>query len=188
MTSRNRTEQEQERRINRKRGTARCRTLFPRDQRVTDHGRVVLITHRSLVQIQPPQPGKAPGKSEPSGGFVFLLTIAPSGAHPASQGLAGVDRGDHVLVLARQVLHCRLRWSPSQRQQFGPSGGTRGRADRSQRCPHRGMKTSRRMGTPSAVTLTRLAFIRSHPVAASETSPPPPPPPTSRSPADPRRV
>src|SRR6266705_579419 len=56
ITSRNRTEQEQERRINRKRGTACCRTLFPQDQRVTGHGRVVLITQRSLVQIQPPQP------------------------------------------------------------------------------------------------------------------------------------
>src|SRR3989442_14577577 len=43
-TSRNRTKQEQERRINRKRGTAHCRTLFPQDQRVPGHGRVVLIT------------------------------------------------------------------------------------------------------------------------------------------------
>src|SRR5881409_2400279 len=58
ITSRNRTKQEQERRINRKRGTACCRTLFAQDQRVTDHGRVVLITQRSLVQIQPPQPLK----------------------------------------------------------------------------------------------------------------------------------
>src|SRR5437867_10715342 len=57
-TSRNRTNQDQERRINRKRGTACCRTLFPQDQRVTGHGRVVLITQRSLVQIQPPQPLK----------------------------------------------------------------------------------------------------------------------------------
>src|SRR3989441_1658908 len=56
ITSRNRTKQEQVRRINRKRGTADCRTLFPRDQRVTGHGRLVLITQRSLVQIQPPQP------------------------------------------------------------------------------------------------------------------------------------
>src|SRR5438034_8486095 len=47
ITSRNRTKQEQERRINRKRGTACCRTLFAQDQRVTDHGRVVLITQRS---------------------------------------------------------------------------------------------------------------------------------------------
>src|SRR5439155_11430565 len=61
VTSRNRTKQEQERRINRKRGTACCRTLFPQDQRVTGHGRVVLITQRSLVQIQPPQPRRSRG-------------------------------------------------------------------------------------------------------------------------------
>src|SRR5438552_17494428 len=42
ITSRNRAKQEQERRINRKHGTACCRTLFPQDQRVTGHGRVVL--------------------------------------------------------------------------------------------------------------------------------------------------
>src|SRR2546422_11127700 len=61
ITSRNRTKQEQERRINRKRGTACCRTLFPQDQRVTGHGRVVLITQTSLVQIQPPQPRRDKG-------------------------------------------------------------------------------------------------------------------------------
>src|SRR5437870_888352 len=70
ITSRNRTKQEQERRINRKRGTACRRTLFPQDQRVTGHGRVVLITQRSLVQIQPPQPRnvakpKGPNRSAP---------------------------------------------------------------------------------------------------------------------------
>src|SRR2546425_411765 len=39
-----------------------CRMPFPQDQRVTGHGHLVLITQRSLVQIQPPQPrrGAAP--------------------------------------------------------------------------------------------------------------------------------
>src|SRR5882672_4619377 len=53
ITSRNRTKQEQVRRINRKRGTACCRTLFPQDQRVTGHGRVVLITQRRWVKSSP---------------------------------------------------------------------------------------------------------------------------------------
>src|SRR5206468_11322285 len=71
ITSRNRTKQEQERRINRKRGTACCRMLFPQDQRVTGHGHVVLITQRSLVQIQPPQPYKSsnPKGPKPIGPF-----------------------------------------------------------------------------------------------------------------------
>src|SRR2546426_12365834 len=76
IPSRNRTKQEQERRINRKRGTACCRMLFPQDQRVTGHGRVVLITQRSLVQIQPPQPrrdkGLAVAAADP---FVVSATI-----------------------------------------------------------------------------------------------------------------
>src|SRR2546428_5629078 len=66
ITSRNRTKQEQERRINRKRETAGCRTRFPQDQRVTGHGRVVLITQRSLVQIQPPQPRNVAKPKGPS--------------------------------------------------------------------------------------------------------------------------
>src|SRR5207249_4300336 len=71
ITSRNRTKQEQERRINRKRGTACCRTLLPQDQRVTGHGHVVLITQRSLVQIQPPQPPKTRGYGSRRSPFGF---------------------------------------------------------------------------------------------------------------------
>src|SRR5439155_13114489 len=71
IRSRNRTRQEQARRINRQRGTAYCRTPFPQDQRVTGHGRVVLITQRSLVQIQPPQPKK-------NKGLAGAISLAPS--------------------------------------------------------------------------------------------------------------
>ena len=58
ITPRNRVERDEERRIIRQRGTVCCRTPFLQDQRVTGHGRLVLITQRSLVQIQPPQPLK----------------------------------------------------------------------------------------------------------------------------------
>src|SRR2546427_12203925 len=49
ITPRNRVERDEERRIIRQRGTACCRTLFAQDQRVTGHGRVVLITHYDVV-------------------------------------------------------------------------------------------------------------------------------------------
>ena len=71
ITSRNRTKQEQARCIIRKRGTTDCRTLFPKDQRVTGHGRVVLITQRSSVQIRPPQPKK-------NKGLAGAISLAPS--------------------------------------------------------------------------------------------------------------
>jgi len=49
-----------------------CRYLsFPRDQRVTGHGRLVLITQRSSVQIRPPQPHTSPRDHDGLGGFVF---------------------------------------------------------------------------------------------------------------------
>jgi hypothetical protein len=38
-------------------------TYVAREIRVTGHGRVVLITHRSLIQIQPPQPIQGLGRS-----------------------------------------------------------------------------------------------------------------------------
>ena len=60
-TPRNRTKRDEERRTIGQRGTVRPKTLFPQDQRVTGHGRVVLITQRSLVQIQPPQPRNTKG-------------------------------------------------------------------------------------------------------------------------------
>src|SRR5882724_3133391 len=78
ITSRNRTKQEQERRINRKGETACCRTLFPQDQRVTGHGHVVLITQRSLVQIQPPQPSRDEGLAVfAAGPFVVSARHSP---------------------------------------------------------------------------------------------------------------
>ena len=55
ITPRNRVERDEERRTIRQRGTACCRTHLLQDQRVTGHGRLVLITQRSLVQIQPPR-------------------------------------------------------------------------------------------------------------------------------------
>src|SRR6266850_5856016 len=73
ITSRNRTKQEQARCIIRKRGTTDCRTLFPKDQRVTGHGRVVLITQRSLVQIQPPQPCEDKGLADAAAANPFRL-------------------------------------------------------------------------------------------------------------------
>src|SRR6058998_731561 len=47
ITPRNRVERDEERRTIRQRGTACCRTPFLQDQRVTGHGRLVLITQRS---------------------------------------------------------------------------------------------------------------------------------------------
>src|SRR5437879_6493971 len=66
ITPRNRVERDEERRIIRQRGTACWRTPFLQDQRVTGHGRVVLITQRSLVQIQPPQPRNVAKPKGPS--------------------------------------------------------------------------------------------------------------------------
>jgi hypothetical protein len=56
IPSQNWTKHEPKRRRNGQRETDRSPTRFPPDQRVTGHGRLALITQRSLVQIQPPQP------------------------------------------------------------------------------------------------------------------------------------
>ena len=54
-----------------------CRYLsFPRDQRVTGHGRLVLITQRSSVQIRPPQPLPSPRDHDGLGGLVCLRLSA----------------------------------------------------------------------------------------------------------------
>src|SRR5437867_11618881 len=76
VTSPNRAKSDETRRTRKQRGTARCSILFPQDQRVTGHGRVVLITQRSLVQIQPPQPRRDKGLAVASADpFVVSATI-----------------------------------------------------------------------------------------------------------------
>ena len=71
VTSPNRAKSDETRRTRKQCGTARCSILLPKDQRVTGHGRVVLITQRSLVQIQPPQPKK-------NKGLAGAISLAPS--------------------------------------------------------------------------------------------------------------
>src|SRR5262249_19896366 len=58
-------------------------------------GSAALITQRSLVQIQPPQPRRGPGRSNTSGALVFLYPAAPYSADIASRILmSGQSRTD----------------------------------------------------------------------------------------------
>jgi len=63
MTSRNTAKRGKELRIISQRGTAQPITLFSQDQRVAVTASKPLITQRSLVQIQPPQPSQGRGVS-----------------------------------------------------------------------------------------------------------------------------
>src|SRR5436309_6512472 len=104
-SSRNRTKQEQERRTNRKRGTACQRTSFPRDQRVPGHGRLALITHKDAgsnpapATDRPTAFAQGPAAEEPA---EWHRTVAP-----------GVEVGvitTHGLALSRPRRGFESRW------------------------------------------------------------------------------